>query len=222
MIETILLYAYIFSSLSGLAILAYDFKTNNPEVPSLMKLVWTLTVAYSGVFGLAVYWKTGRKQIRTDSIYRRGFRSTAHCYSGCGLGEIVGVTLAVAYFSGTDLAIIIGSFGFAYIFGFGLTIGPLMQDGVDFITSVKDAVYSETGSITIMEIAAVSTDIYLMGGRPQILTDPFFWVALFTSLSIGFLVAYPVNILLIKHGVKSGMMNPQHYDNDEMSHSHGH
>lgn len=176
-----------------------------------MQLVWFLTVTYSGLFGLAVYWKTGRKQITTDSIYRRGFRSTAHCYSGCGLGEIVGITIAVAYFSGTTLAIIVGTFSFAYLFGFGLTVGPLMQDGETLINSLKDAISTETASITIMEIAAVGTDLFLVQGRPQSLIEPFFWVALFTSLSVGFIVAYPVNIYLIKNGVKSGMMNPQHY-----------
>lgn len=216
--EQYLLYAYLLSSILGLIAFTYDIQTKNADIPSLMKLVWVLTIAYSGLFGLAVYWKTGRKQIKTDSLLRKGFRSTAHCYSGCGLGEIVGVTLAVTYFSGTNLAIIIGSFGFAYIFGFALTVGPLMQDSVPFLESFKDALSTETASITIMEIAAVTTDIYLMGGRPQILTDPFFWVAIFTSLSIGFIIAYPVNIYLIKNGVKSGMMNPQHYGEKEMSH----
>ena len=62
-----------------------------------------------------------------------------------------------------------------------------------------------------MEVAAVGTDLFIMQGRPQTLTDPFFWVAIFTSLSVGFLVAYPVNLWLIKRGVKSGMMNPQEY-----------
>lgn len=176
-----------------------------------MKLVWILTIAYSGIFGLLMYWRSGRKQIATESLHTRAIRSTAHCYSGCGLGEILGITIAVLYFTGTTLSIIIGSFSLAYFFGFLLTIGPLMQDGVSFVSAVKDALYTETGSITVMEIAAVTTDLFIMNSRPQELTDPFFWVALFISLSIGFIVAYPVNIYLIKNNIKSGMMNPQEY-----------
>lgn len=35
--------------------------------------------------------------------------------------------------------------------------------------------------------------------------DVFFWLALAFSLSIGFLVAWPVNIGLVNFGVKEGM-----------------
>jgi len=204
-----LVLVFVLSSLLGFGTYVVDVLNNNAELPSLMKLVWGLTILYSGLVGLAVYWYSGRKQISNDSIYRRGFRSTAHCYSGCGLGEIVGVTLATLYFAGTSLAIAVGSFGFAYLFGFGLTVGPLIQEGVSLKDSLYDAVTSETASITIMEIAAVSLDLYLIRGITDGLLDPLFWVALFTSLSFGFFVAYPFNILLLKKGVKDGMMNPQ-------------
>jgi hypothetical protein len=45
-----------------------------------MKFVWGFTVLYSGPVGLAVYWYSGRSQIRRDSLWRRGFRSVCHCY----------------------------------------------------------------------------------------------------------------------------------------------
>lgn len=38
--------------------------------------------------------------------------------------------------------------------------------------------------------------------------DTLFWSALVFSLSLGLLVAYPVNLVLIRRGVKEGMMNP--------------
>lgn len=144
-----------------------------------------------------------------SALHRRGLRSTAHCYSGCGLGEVLGVTLATLYFGGTNLAIAFGSFGFAYVFGFGLTVGPLVQEGVALKEALYDAVTSETASITVMEMAAVGLDLYLIRGITDGLSDPLFWVALFVSLSFGFIVAYPVNLLLLHHGVKEGMMNPQ-------------
>ncbi len=39
---------------------------------------------------------------------------------------------------------------------------------------------------------------------------PVFWGALIISLSMGLLAAYPVNVLLIRFGVKEGMHNPKH------------
>jgi UDP-N-acetylmuramyl pentapeptide phosphotransferase/UDP-N-acetylglucosamine-1-phosphate transferase len=61
-----------------LGVLWWDLRQRNRVLGSFMKFVWTLTVAYSGPLGLAVYWYTGRTQIVSDSLWKRGFRSTSH------------------------------------------------------------------------------------------------------------------------------------------------
>ena len=40
-------------------VLWWDIRNRNQPLPSMMKFVWTLVVAYSGPFGLAVYWFSG-------------------------------------------------------------------------------------------------------------------------------------------------------------------
>jgi len=189
-----------------LGVLWWDLRQRNRVLGSFMKFVWTLTVAYSGPLGLAVYWYTGRTQIASDSLWKRGFRSTSHCYSGCGAGEVAGITLAQGLL-GLGVAAVAGvTFAFAYLFGFALTIGPLVQDGVGFKQAVADALWSETPSITLMEIAAIGTDLLL--ASEAAITSNLFWLALGFSLSIGHLVAWPVNIALVKYGVKEGMSDP--------------
>lgn len=79
--------------LASVGTLWWDIRERNQALPSLMKGVRTLVVLYSGPFGLAVYWYSGRTQISNETLWRRGFRSTAHCYSGCGAGEVLGFTL---------------------------------------------------------------------------------------------------------------------------------
>ncbi|SFR49623.1 DUF4396 domain-containing protein [Halogeometricum limi] len=196
-----------------LGVLWWDLWNRNEELGSLMKAVWTLVVLYSGPFGLAVYWYTGRTQIPHDSIWRRGFRSTAHCYSGCGAGEVTGFVLMIGVLAvESTLLTAAATFSLAYLFGFALTVGPLMQDGVGFSEAVMDALYSETPSITIMEIAAIGTDLLLAGGAK--ITEPLFWGGLAFSLSVGFLAAYPVNVGLIVAGVKEGMSNPAEMGDD--------
>ena len=190
----------------SLGVLWWDLREHNQVIGSLMKFVWTLTVAYSGPLGLAVYWYTGRTQINHDSLWKRGFRSTSHCYSGCGAGEVVGITLAQGLLGLGIVAVAGATFTFAYIFGFAMTVGPLMQDGVGFKEAMKDALWSETPSITLMEIAAIGTDLLL--ASEALITDVLFWLALAFSLSIGFLVAWPVNIALVSFGVKEGMSDP--------------
>ncbi|SNZ16894.1 protein of unknown function [Natronoarchaeum philippinense] len=185
----------------------WDIHERNRAIPSMMKGVWTLVVVYSGPFGLAVYWYSGRTQISNDSLWRRGFRSTAHCYSGCGAGEVVGFVLLAGLLAlESTLVVTAGTFGFAYLFGYGLTVGPLMQEGVGFGEAMLDALYSETPSITLMEVAAIGTDL-LIAGQAHI-GDLLFWGALVFSLSVGFVVAFPVNVSLVYAGVKEGMKNP--------------
>jgi hypothetical protein len=192
---------------ASVGVLWWDIRERNGALPSMMKGVWTLVVLYSGPFGLAVYWYSGRTQISRDSLWRRGFRSTAHCYSGCGAGEVVGfVVLAGILAIGSTLVVTAGTFALAYTFGYALTVGPLMQEGVGFGEAMLDALYSETPSITVMEVAAIGTDL-LIASQAHI-GDLLFWGALVFSLSVGFVFAFPVNVTLVRFGVKEGMENP--------------
>ncbi|WP_276270771.1 DUF4396 domain-containing protein [Haloarcula litorea] len=191
---------------AALAVLWWDIRARNQALPSLMKGVWTLVVLYSGPFGLGIYWVAGRTQIDHDSVWRRGLRSTAHCYSGCGAGEVVGIVLAQGILGLAVGWVAAATFGFAYLFGFSLTVGPLVQEGVGLREAVVDALYSETPSITVMEIVAIGTDLLL--AAEAAITDVLFWSGLIFSLSLGFLAAYPVNVALVHVGVKEGMDNP--------------
>ncbi|MFC7130482.1 DUF4396 domain-containing protein [Haloferax chudinovii] len=185
----------------------WDIRGRNQALPSMMKGVWTLVILYSGPFGLAVYWYSGRTQISNDSLWRRGFRSTAHCYSGCGAGEVLGFALLAGLLAlQSTLLVAAGTFALAYLFGYALTVGPLMQEGVGFGEAMLDALYSEAPSITIMEIAAIGTDL-LIASQAHI-SDLLFWGALAFSLSVGFVFAFPVNAVLVRFGVKEGMKNP--------------
>jgi hypothetical protein len=201
--------------LISLGVLVYDMRTNNPGIMSLMKAVWFLTVLYSGPLGLLIYYYSGRKQIKRDSLWRRGFRSTSHCYSGCGAGEVTGIVIAAGLLSLSTWWVAGITFLFAYIAGYAMTVGPLVQEGVGLKQALWDAFYSETASITVMEIVAIGTDIWLAGEATM--GEPLFWSALAFSLTMGLIAAYPVNVLLVRFGVKEGMHNPQH----RMEHSHG-
>ena len=200
--------------LPSLAIVLMDLRRNNSHLMPLMKWVWALTVVYSGPLGLAVYWWSGRKEIAADGTYRRAARSVAHCYSGCGMGEIIGLTLAVGVLALGTAATALMTFAFAYVMGFALTVGPLMQEGTGSGTAARDAIYSETPSIGVMEFVAIGVDLTLAGDAGP--TDVLFWSSMIVSLSCGLLAAYPVNIILIRMGVKEGMMDPRN-----THHAHG-
>jgi hypothetical protein len=198
---------------ASLVILIRDLAKNNAHLAPLMKWVWGFTVLYSGPLGLAIYYYSGRKEIERDSVPRRGFRSTAHCYSGCGAGEIAGVFIAAGLLSLGNWWVAGITFLLAYVAGFALTVGPLMQQGVPFRQALWDAFLSESASITVMEIVAIGVDLWLGGGAT--IGEALFWSALVFSLTMGLLAAYPVNVLLIVLGVKEGMHSPR-----QVSHAH--
>lgn len=200
----------------SLAVLMNDLRANNSHLMALMKVVWFLTVLYSGPLGLAIYWYTGRKEIATDGLWRRSFRSVAHCYSGCGMGEIVGIFIAAGLLSLGNLWIAAITFALAYVAGYALTVGPLVQDGVPLRTAIRDAFISETPSIAVMEMVAIGVDLFL--ARKATIFEPLFWSSLIVSLTIGLIAAYPVNVLLIHFGVKEGMMDPR--NTDGVTHAH--
>ncbi len=204
--HVVLIVWFIFVALS-VATLIYDLLRRNREIVGLMKFVWIFSVVYSGPIGLTIYWLAGRKQISRDSLWRRGWRSTAHCYSGCGGGEIVGVFIAAGLLGLANWWIVGLTFVLAYIAGYALTVGPLMQEGVPLHRALRDALYSETASITVMEIAALGVDRWL---APQArFNDTLFWSSLVVSLTVGLFAAYPVNLLLVHFGIKEGMHDPR-------------
>ncbi len=202
-----LLAGWLFLSLIACVVLVNDLKHNNTHIGSFMKAVWLMTVLYSGPLGLLIYYYSGRKQIRHDSLWRKGFRSVAHCYSGCGAGEVTGVFIAAGLLSLATTWVAVVTFIFAYLFGYGMTFGPLIQNGVPVKQALIDTFYSDTATIAVMEITAISLDIWLAGSATM--AQPLFWNSLILSLTVGLVAAYPVNVLLIRLGVKKGMGNPQ-------------
>ena len=210
-----LLAGWLSIALLSCAILLYDLRRNNSHIPSIMQSVWLLTVLYSGPLGLLIYFYSGRKQISTDSLWRKGFRSVAHCYSGCGAGEVTGVFIAAGLLTLSTTWVAATTFFFAYVFGYAMTLGPLLQDGVPLKKALIDTFYSDTVTITVMEVTAISLDLWLAASASM--DQALFWNSLILSLTVGLIAAYPVNVLLVQFGVKGGMGDPR---NTSASHQH--
>ncbi len=87
-----------------------------------------------------------------------------------------------------------------------------MQDGVGLGDALRDTAFSGSASIAVMEIVATGVDMTLAGTATM--AEPISRASLIVSLTAGPAAAYPVNVLLIRWGVKAGMHEPR-----EMAHA---
>ena len=135
-----------------------------------------------------------------QSLNRTAFQATVHCLTGCAIGEVLGLVIATAL-GWDDLASIALAIALAFVFGYALTIGPLMRGGLSFKQAVRAALVGDTLSITTMEIVDNAIILIIPGAMAAGLIDPLFWVSLLVSLAIAFVVTLPVNRWLIARGL---------------------
>jgi len=134
-----------------------------------------------------------------DGLNRLAFQATAHCLTGCGIGEILGLVIAGTL--GWDTAAVIGlAVVLAFVFGYSMTLIPLLRAGLAAATAMKLAFAADTISIVIMEIVDNAVMLVYPGAMNAGLGIATFWVALGLSLVLAFAVAYPVNRWLIARG----------------------
>src|SRR3954471_11375489 len=91
--------------------------------------------------------------LRQDALngWRDAVRATAHCLTGCAIGEVLGMVIATAFGWGNAASIAIAVV-LAFAFGYALTLGPVLRAGVPPRRALSLAFASDTASITVMEI----------------------------------------------------------------------
>jgi hypothetical protein len=99
----------------------------------------------------------------------------------------------------------------AFIFGFSLTMLPLLRANMSLVAALQTAFASDAVSITTMEIVDNLVIVVVPGALAASLTDGLFWVTLAASLAIAFCVTVPVNYWLIKRGKGHAVMHEHHH-----------
>jgi hypothetical protein len=135
----------------------------------------------------------------TPSINRLATQATVHCLTGCSIGEVLGLVIATAL-AWHDLPSVVLSIVLAFVFGYALTVRPLLAGGIPYRRATRLAFASDTVSITTMEIVDTATVLLIPGAMAAGLTDGLFWGSLALSLAIAGVVAWPVNRWLIARG----------------------
>jgi hypothetical protein len=143
------------------------------------------------------------------SLNRSAFQATTHCLTGCAIGEVLGMIIATQLGWG-DAASIALAVALAFVFGYSLTLGPVLRANVPFRRAAGLAFASDTLSITTMEIVDNAFILIVPGAIAASLGDALFWWSLGVSLVIAFVAAFPVNRWLIARGRGHAVVHELH------------
>lgn len=144
------------------------------------------------------------------SLNRLAFSATAHCLTGCAIGEVLGMVIGTALGWETTATIALAVV-LAFFFGYALTMIPLLRSGLAFGSVVGLALAADTVSITIMEIVDNAIMLAIPGAMDAGLASPLFWGSLIVALLIAGAAAFPVNRWLISRGKGHAVVHKHHY-----------
>jgi len=143
------------------------------------------------------------------SLNRLAARATTHCLIGCGIGEVLGVVIGTSL-GWSNFATILLAIALAFVFGYSLTIWPLVASGMALRRAMGLALVSDTASIAVMELVDNAILLIIPGAMAASVTTPLFWGSLAVSLAIAWVVTFPVNRWLIARGRGHAVIHGAH------------
>jgi hypothetical protein len=135
--------------------------------------------------------------------------ATAHCLTGCAIGEVLGLVIGTAL-GWSNAATIALAIVLAFLFGYSLTMLPLLRAGFTLGVAVPLAFASDTFSIAVMEIVDNGVMLAIPGAMDEPLSNPLFWGALAFAFAVAFVFAFPVNRYLIARGRGHAVVHAYH------------
>ena len=143
------------------------------------------------------------------SLNAIAFSATAHCLTGCAIGEVLGMVIgtAVGFSNPATVAL---SVALAFFFGYALTSLPLLRSGLPLATVATLALASDTISIAIMEIVDNALMLLIPGAMDAGLDAPRFWGSLAAALLVAGVAAFPANRWLIARGRGHAVVHAHH------------
>ena len=105
------------------------------------------------------------------SLNRLAFSATVHCLTGCAIGEVLGMIIGTALGWG-DWETIALAVALAFLFGYSLTMVPLVRGGLALGAAIPVALAADTISITIMEIVDNAIMLLIPGAMEAGLDEP--------------------------------------------------
>jgi hypothetical protein len=190
----------------------------------VMDAVWPITALYLGPLAWLGYRRWGRlssRQFQRVTGRKPDYGESvsvsigvSHCGAGCVLGDIIGAWIVFA--TGWQLlglalpAEYIADFALAFALGIGFqyfAIAPMRNLGLR--DGIVAALKADTLSLTAFEVGLfgwMALTQLVFFAAPHLRPDqPAYWFLMQIGMILGFLTAYPVNVWLIRRGIKEAM-----------------
>ncbi|HWJ45535.1 MAG TPA: DUF4396 domain-containing protein [Gaiellaceae bacterium] len=135
--------------------------------------------------------------------------ATTHCLTGCAIGEVVGMALAEG-FGWSNAVQIVVAVVLAFVFGYTLTMWPVLRAGLSFRQATGVALAADTVSIAIMEAVDNGFVLVVPGAIDARLGDAKFWWSIALGFVIAFGPAWAANRLLIARGKGHAVAHQYH------------
>ena len=119
---------------------------------------------------------------------------------------VIGTALGWGDYATIALAVVL-----AFLFGYSLTMLPLLRAGLALSAAIPLALASDTISIAVMEIVDNAIMLLIPGAMDAGLTNLLFWGSLAVALLIAGAVAFPVNRWLIARGKGHAVVHAHHH-----------
>jgi Domain of unknown function (DUF4396) len=143
------------------------------------------------------------------NLNQSAVQATLHCLTGCAIGEVLGMGLATVFGWGNSVQIVLAIL-LAFVFGYALTMRPVLQAGVGFSDASRIALASDTVSIGIMEIVDNVFVLLVPGAIAAGLGDAKFWWSIALGFVIAFGPAWAANRWLIARGKGHAVAHAYH------------
>ena len=150
------------------------------------------------------------RHLPAPSLNQLALSATLHCLTGCAIGEVSGMVIGTAL-HWSNAATIAISVVLAFIFGYALTMRPLLAAGVTLGAATRLALAADTVSIIIMEVVDNAIMLLIPGAMDAHLTAPLFWASLAGALVIAGVAAFPANRWLIVRGRGHAVVQEHHH-----------
>jgi hypothetical protein len=137
-------------------------------------------------------------------------QATLHCLTGCAIGEVLGMVIGTALGWPASPTVVL-AIGLAFVFGYALTMRPLLRSGIGIRDALKVALAADTVSIIVMEIIDNAIMLVVPGAMAAGLTEWLFWASLAFALAAAFVLTVPVNMWLIARGKGHAVMHQHHH-----------